>query len=47
VSALHPGVTTEQLQDATGWTVRFADEMATTDPPTEHELTALRALQAA
>jgi glutaconate CoA-transferase subunit B len=47
VSALHPGVTTEQLQDATGWTVRFADETATTDPPTEHELTALRALQAA
>jgi glutaconate CoA-transferase subunit B len=47
VSALHPGVTAEQLQDATGWAVRFADGLATTDPPTEHELATLRALQAA
>ena len=47
VRALHPGVTREQVVDATGWAVEFADGVGTTASPTEHELTTLRALQAA
>ena len=47
VRALHPGVTREQVVDATGWAVEFADDVVSTAPPTERELTTLRALQAA
>ena len=32
---------------ATGWPLRFADDLATTDEPTDVELDTLRALQAA
>ena len=46
VRATHPGVTQEQVRDATGWSVRFADDVGTTEPPSEHELTTLRTLQA-
>jgi glutaconate CoA-transferase, subunit B len=41
---LHPGVTVEQAKQATGWELRVADELATTEPPTESELAALREL---
>ena len=47
VTALHPGVTREQIAEATGWALQFADDVATTDDPTDAELSALRALQAA
>ena len=47
VTALHPGVTREQIAEATGWALQFADDVATTDGPTDAELSALRALQAA
>lgn len=47
VRALHPGVSREQIADATGWTLRFADGVGATDLPTDHELTTLRALQSA
>jgi acyl CoA:acetate/3-ketoacid CoA transferase beta subunit len=47
VVALHPGITREQVMGATGWTVRFADQLATTAEPTDSELDALRSLQAA
>jgi glutaconate CoA-transferase subunit B len=46
VHALHPGITREQITDATGWTVAFADHVDTTEPPTDHELATLRHLQA-
>jgi glutaconate CoA-transferase, subunit B len=46
VTALHEGVTREQVTEATGWPVRFADEVATTPPPTTEELTVLRELHA-
>ncbi len=46
VTALHPGVTREQVVAATGWPIRFADTVATTAEPTELELTALRDLEA-
>jgi acyl CoA:acetate/3-ketoacid CoA transferase beta subunit len=47
VVALHPGVTSEQVVAATGWDVRFGDDVSTTDEPTAVELDTLRALQAA
>jgi glutaconate CoA-transferase subunit B len=47
VRALHPGVTREQVVDATGWAVEFADDVTETAPPTDAELSTLRALQAA
>ncbi|MCE9622318.1 MAG: CoA-transferase subunit beta [Actinomycetia bacterium] len=45
--ALHPGVTPEQAISATGWPLRFADALHTTDMPTTLELETLRELQAA
>ena len=46
VTSLHPGVTREQVVAATGWAIRFADQLSTTAEPTETELTALRDLEA-
>jgi glutaconate CoA-transferase subunit B len=37
----------EQVVAATGWDIRFRDDVATTDEPTATELDTLRALQAA
>ena len=45
VANLHPGVTREQVRAATGWNVRFANEVAVTESPTARELSALRDLQ--
>ena len=42
---IHPGVELDQVREATGWELRVADELATTEPPTETELTALRRLK--
>ncbi|MBO0514867.1 CoA-transferase subunit beta [Streptomyces beijiangensis] len=44
---LHPGVSVEQIRQATGWKLRTAPEPRTTAPPTEAELTALRTLKSA
>lgn len=46
VTAVHPGVTRSRVQDATGWPIRFAPELAETKPPTADELGILRALYA-
>jgi glutaconate CoA-transferase, subunit B len=46
VAALHPGVTREQVQAATGWELRFAADLGETAPPTTAELEVLRDLQA-
>ncbi len=35
----------EQAREATGWELRVADELETTDPPTEEDLQALRDLR--
>lgn len=43
---LHPGVTVEAAKAATGWPLRVGAELGVTAPPSEHELTALRALHA-
>jgi glutaconate CoA-transferase subunit B len=42
---VHPGVAPEQVQDATGWDLRIAEDLAVSEPPSETELTALRALR--
>ncbi|MFN3580541.1 MAG: CoA-transferase subunit beta [Pseudomonas sp.] len=46
VTAMHPGVTREQVINATGWDIRFADQVATTPAPSAHELEVLRDLKA-
>ena len=46
VVSLHPGVTRQMVQDTCGWTVRFAEHLEETPPPTALELTTLRDLQA-
>lgn len=45
VTGVHEGVTIDQVREATGWPVRVADQVATTAPPTDVELSALRELQ--
>lgn len=42
--ALHPGATAEQAQKMTGWDLRMAENLDTTEPPTEKELGVLRDL---
>jgi len=46
VTSIHPGATRDQLVDATGWPLRFADNVAKTAPPTTEELDVLRDLHA-
>jgi glutaconate CoA-transferase subunit B len=44
---VHPGVDAGQAREATGWELKVADDLSTTEPPTPEELDALRALVAA
>jgi glutaconate CoA-transferase subunit B len=46
VTSLHPGVTREQVIDATGWEIRFVDDLGETPVPDDHELDVLRELKA-
>ena len=46
VTAIHPGVTREQIIAATGWAIRFADDVQETAAPSDVELSALRDLEA-
>jgi glutaconate CoA-transferase subunit B len=46
LTRLHPGATVEQARAATGWPLRVADRLDTTEPPSETELDVLRALRA-
>jgi glutaconate CoA-transferase, subunit B len=46
VMSMHQGVTREMVQETCGWTVKFADTLAETPPPTALELSTLRDLQA-
>lgn len=45
--SLHPGVSIDEVRDATGWDLLIADQVGKTPPPTAAELQALRDLQAA
>jgi len=44
--AVHPGVTVDQVLQATGWPLKIVDEVATSNPPTDNELSTLRDLRA-
>jgi glutaconate CoA-transferase, subunit B len=44
LTQIHEGVEIGQVRAATGWELRVADEVATTEPPTSDELDALREL---
>jgi glutaconate CoA-transferase subunit B len=46
VVSIHPGVTRDQIADATGWPVSYAAKVAETPPPNAIELEALRELHA-
>jgi glutaconate CoA-transferase subunit B len=45
LTALHPGITVEQVKANTGWELKVADSLATTKAPTADELRVLRDLQ--
>ena len=44
LTGVHPGVDAEQVAEATGWELRIAPALQTTEPPTAEELRALREL---
>jgi glutaconate CoA-transferase subunit B len=44
LAALHPGVALEDARAATGWALVVADDLRATEPPSDGELAALRAL---
>jgi glutaconate CoA-transferase, subunit B len=46
VASIHAGVTREEVEQNTGWAVRFASPLEGTQPPNETELTVLRKLHA-
>jgi len=46
VVSLHPGVTREDVVEATGWEIRFVEQLETTPVPDENELSILRELKA-
>ncbi|WP_243977820.1 CoA-transferase subunit beta [Vibrio natriegens] len=45
VVSLHPGVTQEDVIEATGWEIQFSDNLETTLAPSSLELTVLRELK--
>jgi glutaconate CoA-transferase subunit B len=44
LTQLHPGASANDARENTGWALRVADTITTTDPPTADELSALREL---
>ncbi|MGH9746442.1 MAG: CoA-transferase subunit beta [Candidatus Acidiferrales bacterium] len=46
LTAIHPGITVEQVKDATGWQLKIASNLETTPRPLASELLALRDLHA-
>lgn len=44
LTQIHPGVTVEAVREATGWELKVAEALKTTEPPTDQELSALREL---
>src|SRR5215211_8766236 len=45
LTEIHAGATLDAAREATGWPLRVADAIATSEPPTDAELAALRALK--
>ena len=46
LAQVHPGVSVDDVREATGWELRVADDLGQTEPPTPEELGVLRELQA-
>ena len=46
LTTLHRGATVEEAVEATGWTLRVAETVGETAPPSDGELAALRSLTA-
>jgi glutaconate CoA-transferase subunit B len=44
LTQIHPGVEPDQVQAATGWELRVAEELVRTEAPTDQELAGLREL---
>ena len=44
LTEIHPGVVVDKVRGETGWELKVADELKTTEPPTDEELSALREL---
>jgi glutaconate CoA-transferase subunit B len=44
LTSVHQGVTVEQVVAETGWALKVAEQVGTTEPPTERELAVLRDL---
>jgi glutaconate CoA-transferase subunit B len=44
--AVHPGVSVDQVREATGWPLRVREPVETTPPPTGEELSTLRTMRA-
>ena len=44
MTGLYPGVTPETAREKTGWDLKIAGDLQTTEPPTQEELEALREL---
>jgi glutaconate CoA-transferase subunit B len=42
LASIHPGVSVEQVREATGWDLRVAEDLERTPPPTEEELRLIR-----
>ena len=42
LASVHPGVSVEDVLSNTGWTLRVADDLATTPDPNAAELTVIR-----
>jgi len=42
LASLHPGVSSEEARENTGWDLRVADDVAETPPPTDEELRLIR-----
>ena len=47
LTSVHPGVSTDDVRNATGWNLQVAEEVEVTPAPTSDELTVLRNLKAA
>ncbi|RJS91095.1 CoA-transferase subunit beta [Salinisphaera sp. Q1T1-3] len=46
VTSIHPGVGRDEIIEATGWAIAFADDVTDTAEPSDQELHVLRALKA-
>ena len=45
VTALHPGITIEQVRAETGWEIEVSPDLKITAPPSDTELATLRGMR--